>query len=174
MLLSRPAIAVRGLVSSAFETLTDQDSAAERMVSDGSMLLRAGRLESGVYLLGYAAEITLKVAYFRLKGEPKSASARPLVNTARAQIGALGYAAADWDSGHRILIWHDFLRLERLRLSLSNDPGFEFTLLTSAQFLDANWSVQMRYRRIELNEDSATRYRDTLIWVRAETVGMRT
>jgi hypothetical protein len=48
------------------ETIAVMEKAALSRFREGEFLVRSGRFDSGIYLLGYAAEMLLKTAYCRI------------------------------------------------------------------------------------------------------------
>ena len=57
-----PQMLLRRRIQSTPETVQDFELAAEQRFWDGMQLLVSGHLFAGIYLLGYTAEILLKLA----------------------------------------------------------------------------------------------------------------
>ena len=59
---------IRSLFQSSPETVLGFEAAAEEKYEDGFNLMATASQGNGVYLMGYAAEMLLKSAYFRVVG----------------------------------------------------------------------------------------------------------
>lgn len=65
------------------------EAAAEQRYWEGVELLVQGR-SGGVYILGYAAEMWLKLAFFRRQGALPSDVAKPWLGPAKAHAAKVG------------------------------------------------------------------------------------
>jgi len=80
---------LRRLLQSHPETVQDLDLAAEERYWEGLELMADGHTGAGIYLMGYAAEMKLKVAYSRLQGASPGADARSYIVPARRRAPTL-------------------------------------------------------------------------------------
>src|SRR2546422_480061 len=96
------------------ETLNEFERAAEGRYWEGLELMACGRGFGGVYLMGYAAEMWLKYAFFRFRGV---GLAQPIAGF----LGPISHGQAPnlpnvpRESLHSLWFWTMFLRGERRR-----------------------------------------------------------
>lgn len=130
------------------ETLQDFELAREERLWDGTSLWNGTppRVQGGIYLLGYHAEMSLKVAYFRWQGVTiATAIDRPRLNTARGRATVLGVTTPD-ESFHSLRFWRDLLVAERATAGTPLDPPLAAGLHANVETIYARWGVEMRYR----------------------------
>lgn len=129
--------------------------ASRRRYDDALALATLKRRTAAIYLWGYAAEMTLKAAYFSFIGHPETAAItwsghlRPAINAGRA----MGIAWPNQGSGHNVLAWAEFLILSR-----ASNPA---TAYTSRFALD----VQIRGQRIEKLWRETLRYKKNVAYL---------
>jgi hypothetical protein len=126
-------------------TIAEFERSAAEKYEAGFELLTLGHTGSGIYLLGYAAEMLLKAAYFRFIGlsenDVVSASRR---QEARIDAQTLGITVSD-EGFHSIEFWSLLLRLRRHADGRLFPSGFENELIAHASTLHLNWHFAMRY-----------------------------
>jgi hypothetical protein len=128
------------------ETISEVEKAALSRFREGEFLVKSGMFDSGIYLLGYSAEMLLKTAYCRVDPQVRrnflvAARMTPARRYWRITFG-------DSPSGHDILF---------LALSIEDDrPRFgkrAWPIVTARLFntivdrIAENWTVEMRYHR---------------------------
>ncbi len=99
----------------------------------------------GIYLLGYAAEMLLKAAYFRLDGLHVKASIGPAeLKSARAKAISWGMAAPI--NYHDLPWWAQMLVESRRLAGRAHRHHFSRRLLGNVNRLYQNWREFLRYR----------------------------
>jgi hypothetical protein len=117
---------------------------------DGVALWSTQRVPGAIYLLGYHAEMTLKCAYFRLRGEPANFLVdRKVLNTTAARARALGVGTRD-ENFHSLLFWRDTLRAERRARGRPLQNQLDQELHHHVDVVHGRWRVEMRYRPTNL------------------------
>ncbi len=123
--------------------------AAECRYREGRFLLEQGKLDAGIYLLGYVAEMTLKLAYCRLD---------PTLSFQQLVMSRLSVAESRWraiygrGAGTRLDLHNPVALLiiledGRSLFGLSSLTAEETRLINSYVFtIHDNWMVGMRYR----------------------------
>ena len=126
--------------------------AARRRYDDGLVAAGGGRGLAAIYLWGYAAEMTLKAAYFSAVsiGETTriemSAHINPAINLGRA-------LAIPWPTGgqgHNIRAWAELRVLER---ATHPDPAIAYTaafgraVQANGQRISQLWNETLRYHK---------------------------
>lgn len=136
-------MSIRELLLATPETIQEFSGAAEQRYFDGLELLVAGRTGSGIYLMGYCAEMILKYAYFRFRGigvgEPIS------LPVARRRGRELIPDQSD-EHYHSLLFWKDLLIAERRWCERPMRREMEAGLHDRVRNLYQHWWVEMRYR----------------------------
>jgi hypothetical protein len=128
-------------------SLSDVETSAEEYYWAGFELLVGGQhVRAGIYLLGYACEMWLKCAYFRLVGKGAADSiTRVDLSTAKADAAALGVAALP-ESFHSVVFWRDLMLAKRSRLGRALlAPELVRGLVDCTARVYDNWDVSMRY-----------------------------
>jgi hypothetical protein len=130
----------------AMETLQDYELARQERMWDAVALWSAQRIQGGIYLLGYHAEMTLKSAYFRLRGEPANYIVdRTVLRTTVSRARLLGVTTPD-ERYHSPRFWRDILLAERLVGARPLSPQLAQDLRRYVDVIYARWAVEMRYR----------------------------
>lgn len=115
---------------------------------DGLALARQGRKAGAVYLLGYAAEITLKCMYYRAWGYRSSdrvdrSTLRTTASLGNRELGV----TVNHEGYHSPLFWaHMVVEIHRA-FDTPLNPGLSRALIAVAQRVSSNWSPTMRYIR---------------------------
>lgn len=137
------------------------DAAIERYW-DGFALATGpdNRRTGAIYLLGYVAEILLKVAFYRVSNAPHHLP---------VQRGAI-QTHRDWQ-GRRNL--HDLVALgnvligQRKRNGIEFDPVFAALLIEKLFVLDRHWSEALRYRHSMATTDELHEVYQAVEWLLA-------
>jgi hypothetical protein len=151
------------------ETISDMSLAVEQKFWEGIELCVAGRHGAGIYLLGYAAEMYLKIASFRLDGAnpadfvaPRLARARNLLRTHPFQIAHEHY--------HSLLFWLASVRALRQRRGTRFERNFEGELVHRVRRLYGVWWVEMRYHPNYASVYDVNRMFQDVGWLRRHLV----
>ncbi len=150
---------------SELETLQEMEFAAEDKYWEGIELLSSGRGGGGVYLLGYVAEMLLKIAYFRFIGARPADRVGAYLGPAR-NAGRLLIPGIDREQYHSLRFWASLLfqRRRQEHRPLPDDVAAPFRQRTRRLY--QAWWVEMRYRRDRCEAwDSHNVYED-VTWLR--------
>jgi len=109
-------------------------AAAHIRNEDAWHLATSGRGAAAIYLWGYAAEITVKAAWFDLVGFPKN-RAISLSDLRQAKSLATATYGLSWTGNlHNVRHWAELLIQHRIALRRSYaDPGFGLQVLDNCQ-----------------------------------------
>ncbi len=167
-----PTKTLREQIESTRETVQEFEAAAEYFYQEGKFLVRKKQHYAGIYLLGYAAEMWLKTAYFRLINLLSSDTATPQLPFA-VQRGRneLIPPVRDAEGYHNLLLWWRLILLERNNPA-NFSPRRPFNLKFAIEFqtvvlrsYDA-WWIQMRYRSPIAATKEAEQYLKDVEWIR--------
>ncbi len=150
------------------ETVGDMWQASNARFEEGMALVAAGYLDGGIYLLGYAAEMILKVAFCRLnQNAPPTLTVRSKFTDAvthwRLHTGAIspprGYE-------HSLIFWETVLPRER---ATQHKPVLGVivaqTLSQCIKVVSDNWDVKMRYQPRTATGTEADEVRLAVLWL---------
>jgi len=161
---------LRFRVDSTPETLQDMSLAAEERFAEGLDLVTLDRHWSGVYLLGYSAEMNLKASFFRLGGERPSQQVKGLLAPAR-KMGERFFPGVPCELYHSLWFWCLMLRRRRRLLSRAPDAHFrDSELLRQTRRLHQTWWVEMRYRPAQIQPSEAIVAVEAASWIRHHAV----
>ena len=147
------------------ETVAEMEKAALSRFREGRFLVESGWYDSGIYLLGFAAEIFLKTAYCRVDSQVRrnflvAARMTPARRYWRITFG-------DIPSGHDILF---------LALSIENDrprQGKQPWPVATARLFNTTidriaecWTVEMRYHSPKATQAEAEDMLADVSWLR--------
>ena len=157
---------LRARVESNPETLQDLDIAGEQHYWEAIEMMVCQHNATGIYLMGYVAEILLKAAYFRLSGaalaDPLDAYLRPARNLMRTR-----YRVIDAEGGHGLFYWLTLLRMRRQILTRPLSVDTEMRLVRAIRRLRQEWWVGMRYRPDQASPEEAQLVYNEVSWLRA-------
>lgn len=105
---------------------------------------------AGVYLLGYTAEMILKVAYFRFEGAGSADRVAPLLETAKIKAKNLN-VGMERENYHSLRFWTQLLLATRNHEDRNLPKRVAENLESHTTILYENWWVEMRYRRLAAN-----------------------
>ena len=175
-------MSLRNRLSTIPETVQGFDLAASEKYLEGQQLIVAENAGAGIYLLGYAAEMTLKNAYFRFTGaglvdevEPRLAPARSAgrgSNSNNLFIPGLIPAIRD-ESYHSLRFWAMLLQETRVAQNQAwADSEFTLEFERCTERLYHYWWVEMRYRRDLATLNEALQVLSDVGWLRTHFVDL--
>lgn len=148
------------------ETMQDLELAAEQRYWEGLELAVAGHGAASIYLLGYAAEMWIKLAYYHLDqvspgiavnvsfNKVKNANPRPV--------------QAQWEAGHSIEFWGDLVCLKRQNLQNAFPSLFQAVFCNHYRSVHANWRVEMRYQPVQAYPREVGDVYDSVSWIKSK------
>ncbi len=154
------------------ETVHELEFASEARYAEGVLLLtdEATRTAS-VYLLGYAAEMLLKTAYFRFEGASSSDRVGPLLETAKIKARNLN-VIAERENYHSLRFWSQLLLATRNYEARDLPKRIADNLTLHTTTLYENWWVEMRYRRLAANDTEILAVKKSVEWLRNRYDGL--
>jgi len=159
---------IRSLIQSAPETIQGFEAAAEEKYEDGFNLLASDSPGSGVYLMGYAAEMLLKSAYFRIAGlGVNTPITRQELAQARAEATRLG-VSTDAEHFHNVAFWSELIIKKRLQQSRGLALPLTTELDLRSRRLAQNWFVEMRYHFLQgVTAQDLEDVLDDVVWIKS-------
>lgn len=152
------------------ETVQDLSLAAEERFADGLDCVTLGRHWSGVYLLGYSAEMFLKVACFKLDGAQPDQPVAPHFGPAK-RWGRRFFPKVPYENFHNLWFWCLLLRCKRRYWGRSLLAPFDDNgLLRQTRLLHQTWWIAMRYRPAQIGPDETQAALDGASWIRNHSV----
>lgn len=130
-----------------YHTIRDFRAAAGHRYQEGRRLALAGDRLAAIYLWGYAAEMLLKAAYFRLAGW---APVQPITvqDLHQAKSYAVQQIGLEWPSNlHDLGRWKDLLVEERIVRQVPYGATFARSLNARVNQIYVNWREYLRYHR---------------------------
>jgi hypothetical protein len=148
-----------------FDCIQEYDQARSDRLWDGASLWCLDRDPGAVYVLGYAAEITVKCAYFRFSG---FTVAQPIghaeLNTALARAHTLGVTTPR-EGYHSIRFWSDLLIEHRRAATRPLAPTTEASLRVAVDAVYDCWWIEMRYKRAYSSRADLVRLAVAVDWI---------
>jgi hypothetical protein len=123
------------------------------------------RPTGAAYLAGYAAEILLKTAYYRVRGLAQSDDVAGELRGMQARASELG---CTWRAGryrHDLLDLASLLVQERQIRGEPFDSYFAAALAGHVVNLTQNWSEQLRYKDVLASAQELTELFESVIWI---------
>lgn len=164
-------MALRNRLSVIAETVQEFNLAANEKYLEGQNLVVQGDIGAGIYLLGYAAEMLLKNAYFRFTGAALADEIGPRLAPARSvgrgqQVAGL-IPHIPHESYHSLRFWAMLLQASRLVQSRPwPDTEFALKFERCTESLYNNWWVEMRYRCDLASPEEALQVLNDVAWLR--------
>lgn len=147
------------------ETVQDLVLASDERFWEGLELLVAGRRGAGIYLLGYAVEMILKVACFMMDGarpyDPVQPRLAPIRSWARLQLPRIRD-----EQYHSLWFWAHVLRRKRRLLGRRLPSGADAPFMQRVRRIHGIWVVQMRYKPDEAQQREAETLLGDVAWIR--------
>lgn len=146
------------------DSIQEYEAARLERLYDGLQLSESDRPYGAVYLIGYSVELTLKVAFFRLRGyAPNYVISNADMRTAEAEAMRLRVSYGS-ESFHSVLFWADLVIRFRRSIGRPLRGSVESQLLKRARRLHVNWKVEMRYKRDRGSEQDYSSALNAAIW----------
>ena len=162
---------LRYLLKSNPETLQDFDLAAEEKYWEGFELLAAGHHGCGIYILGYAAEMILKHAAFRVQGHRPGVGLIGLLVPAKRYMKSRRPGVLD-ESFHSLWFWMHYLRSQRRDSGKLFASDLDAELVRRVRRLYHIWWVEMRYRPDQASAREAQMLYNDVSWLRANRISL--
>ena len=146
------------------ETWPQLLGASQRRFWDGFALATSSEAHAlgAVYLLGYVAEMLLKVAYYRIEGYPAYANVLAARQAARRQARLY---ALHRRSDHDLLYWAALVERRRRERGLPYDPAFAAALQMHVRRVAENWTEALRYADVDATPDELQAVADSVEWL---------
>jgi hypothetical protein len=148
------------------DSVAELQAAARQRLQDGFSLAAQGRRTAAIYLWGYAAEMTLKGAYFRLIGFPPSQQIT-LKDLQAAKVKA-GVLKSTWTGNfHDLRAWAELLVAARGATPglAYPTPGFGSRVVAYAGKLQPLWSEVLRYHKNVAHRHEVRQVREATEWL---------
>lgn len=149
----------------AFDCIQEYEQARSDRLWDGTSLWSWDRDPGAVYILGYAAEITLKCAYFRFSG---FTIAQPIghaeLHTEKARAPLLGVTVPH-EVFHSVKFWGELLVARRRVIARALPPALEAELRAAVDAVYDCWWIEMRYKRGYSSRADLLRMQAAVDWI---------
>jgi hypothetical protein len=136
---------LRFRLAAAPETISDFAAAAAQKFHEGIELGMAGRGGAAIYLMGYSAEMLLKVACFRFDGATPADLVAPRLAPAKNWLQAR-LPALPHEGYHSLMFWSTYLTERRADAVRPLDATLTGELVHHTRRLYQSWWIEMRYR----------------------------
>ena len=146
------------------ETLQLVDMAARQRYWEGLVLMVAGRLGAGIYIMGYCAEMLLKAAYFRVVGEKPGSPVPSMLSSAR-KWSTRFLPTVPREQYHSVWFWCQLVRRRRRWRGDPLDRTLDNALVRCARRLYTIWWVEARYRPDQARDQHASAVLDDVSWL---------
>jgi len=159
---------IRQQTQSVPETIKGFEAAAEAKYEDGFNLMAYVSPGNGVYLMGYAAEMLLKSAYFRIAGfSTQTPITKQHLSQAKADAVAVG-VSAHAEHFHSLAFWSERIIKKRSQQLRGLAPVLMAELDTRATRLAQNWFVEMRYQNLQgITAQDVDDVLDDVVWIKS-------
>jgi hypothetical protein len=147
------------------ETLSDFANASEQKFWEGIEVAAAGHPGAGIYLMGYSAEMMLKVAAFRFDGAALTDFVAPRLAPAKTWLAGHPWSVHH-ESYHSLLFWMTYLRARRVSRGRAFDRRLDGQLVHHVRRLYLVWWVEMRYRPDQATPQEVNRVLNDVAWLR--------
>ncbi len=134
------------------DSIREFRASARQRYNDGLALVGAGNRTAAIYLWGYAAEMTLKAAYFALNGLAEGqvitvpGHIQPAINLGRA--APLSIAWPNQGAGHNVRAWAELLvGVQALNPATTYAPAFAAQVQRCGQRIWQLWRETLRYHK---------------------------
>jgi hypothetical protein len=164
-------VPLRTLLEADKETVQDLVLAAEERYWEGLELMLQGRIDAGIYLMGYTSEMLLKTACFFFDGARPADLTKDRLSPTR-RLGASRFPAVKDEFFHSLKFWATALEHKRATAGRPLAPPLLAALHAAVGRLYDIWWVEMRYRpRRATPADSLALYED-VSWMRANHMAL--
>ena len=151
---------------SRHDTWPELERAALARYWDGFVLAGASdhRGTGAIYLFGYAIEMLLKTAYYRLRGIAGQTDLEPELRNVRQRAEALGFR---WRGNyHNLDSWVRLLIEQRRTAGGALDPVTAGQLRRHVSLITSHWSEVLRYKDTAADETDVQEVFDSVEWIR--------
>jgi hypothetical protein len=146
------------------ETVSDFHIASSEKFREGLLLLSAGYPGAGIYLMGYAAEMSLKLSAFIFDGASPADPVFPKL--AAAKSWAVNHGISDPPEGyHSLNFWTAYLRRRRLSAGRRLPSDLDGALIRHADRIYSGWWIEMRYRPDAATVLDGERVSKSVTWI---------
>ncbi len=156
---------LRSRLETVVKTVQEMEFAAEAMYHEGKFRLQKRHQHAAIYLLGYAAEMWLKCAYFQLRGAALLDPVEPFLAPARTRGRSLT-PAVPHEGYHSLLLWSRLIEEEWTVQGKILPAGFVLEFQNEVVALYGMWWVEMRYRQPIVATAEAERFLRGVAWLR--------
>jgi hypothetical protein len=154
------------------DSIREFRAAARERFQDGVTAAAGERRTAALYLWGYAAEMTLKAAYFALLGFAETRTITPADLRAAVAAGqALGVPWPAGGQGHNLRAWAQLIvtvRAATPALAYAN-PGFGLEIMDRGQRLGRLWAETLRYHKNVAYAHEVRQVRQAVEWLLAHS-----
>jgi hypothetical protein len=147
------------------ERIVDFAGACEDKFWEGIELASARRFSAAIYLLGYAAEMHLKLAAFRFDDASANDLVYPRLHVVRRWMGTR-QPHVPHERFHSVVFWMHYLRGRRSETAKSLNRNLDGLLVHHVQRIYSTWWVEMRYRPDQASENDLNRMFADVNWLR--------
>jgi hypothetical protein len=156
---------LRQRLSLVAQTLSEFVLAAEEKYWEALELATAGRPAASIYLLGYTAEMLLKVAAFRFDGATPADLVEPRLVPARVWLRAHAWHIPH-EGYHSVAFWATYLRARRATRGMPLERNLDGQLVHHVRRIYAVWWVEMRYVVNRTTAGDVERLMSDVSWLR--------
>lgn len=154
------------------ETVEEMQKAVRPRLVEGEALVELGLWDGGIYLLGYTAEMVLKIAYCRLDPTlPPTTVVKDVFGVAAGQWRGLFRTSPPRNYAHDVLFWEVVLseqrRTQHKPLLAAASPRAALILSRCVQIIGQHWDVEMRYQPPKASKQDALAVRLAVRWIYA-------
>jgi hypothetical protein len=156
------------------ESIREFRASARQRYNDGLALAGAGNRTAAIYLWGYAAEMTLKAAYFSLFGLAEgdvitvTGHMHPAIN--RGRLPPLSIAWPTLGAGHNVRSWAELLvGVRALAAATVYGPAFATQVQACGQRIWQLWRETLRYHKNRAYLYEVRQVREGTAWLLANS-----
>jgi hypothetical protein len=151
------------------ESIREFRASAQQRFDEGMALAGNGHRTGAIYLWGYAAEMTLKAAYFLLAGLAEAdvitwnGHIQPAIHHGRVNRGI---AWPQQGQGHNVRAWAELLVAERAATpGAAYGPPFGREVQACGQSISQLWSETLRYHKNVAYPYEVNQVREATEWL---------
>ncbi len=153
------------------ETVGEFEVASEEKFYQGQSLIIAGYHDIGIYILGYVAEMMLKMAYYRVIGKTKPSFRVDSALTPAKNVGEALIPLIEPEMFHSLRFWAMLLQSVRVGQGRPLSAALALPFESRTERLYNNWYIGMRYRRHLATQAEAMQVLDDVAWLRTHLSG---
>ena len=160
-------MAMRLRLQPVTETIQEFELAAEERYWAGMEMMTRGDGATGIYLMGYVAEMLLKNSYFLLDIRTKpTLPVGSLLGQAKLAMVSLR-PSYQFKGYHDLMFWVELLTEKRRQEGRPLPPNVELGLTQHVQRLSDNWFVELRYRAAQATTTEINEVYEDVTWIRS-------